>query len=96
MIEIKCPYCGDRPHSEFTYGGDASVEKPRLEPTDAADDAARIYLRKNPCGPHLEYWHHHYGCRAWLVIERDTLTHKVGQVMAARLYHSQSFTKAGD
>ena len=31
MIRIKCPYCGERDHSEFTYGGDASIEYPSLD-----------------------------------------------------------------
>ena len=30
MIRIKCPYCGERDHSEFTYGGDASIKYPAL------------------------------------------------------------------
>ena len=24
-----------------------------------------------------EYWHHGGGCRAWLVVDRDTLTHEI-------------------
>ena len=31
MIRIKCPYCGERDHSEFTYGGDASIKYPELD-----------------------------------------------------------------
>ena len=30
MIRIKCPYCGERDHSESTYGGDASIKYPAL------------------------------------------------------------------
>jgi sarcosine oxidase subunit delta len=29
-------------------------------------------------------WQHQSGCRAWLLIERDTLTHAVGAVTPAR------------
>ena len=25
MLRINCPFCGERDHSEFTYGGDATV-----------------------------------------------------------------------
>ena len=28
MIRIKCPYCGERDHSEFTYGGDGTIVYP--------------------------------------------------------------------
>ena len=31
MIRINCPYCGERDHSEFTYGGDASIQYPDLD-----------------------------------------------------------------
>jgi len=34
MIRIKCPYCGERDHSEFTYGGDASIKYPSLDASD--------------------------------------------------------------
>jgi len=28
MIRINCPYCGEREHSEFTYGEDATRATP--------------------------------------------------------------------
>jgi heterotetrameric sarcosine oxidase delta subunit len=36
-----------------------------------------IYLRENLRGPHLEWWQHHSGCRAWIKVRRDTATHEV-------------------
>ena len=36
-----------------------------------------IYLRDNLRGPHLEWWQHHSGCRAWIKVRRDTATHEV-------------------
>ena len=30
MLEIKCPYCGNRSQNEFAYGGDATVKRPEL------------------------------------------------------------------
>jgi heterotetrameric sarcosine oxidase delta subunit len=36
-----------------------------------------MYLRDNPKGPHLEFWQHHAGCRAWIKVLRDTLTHEI-------------------
>ena len=29
MLHIKCPHCGMRSQNEFSYGGDASVKRPR-------------------------------------------------------------------
>lgn len=79
MIRIKCPFCGARDHSEFSYGGDATVEYPPLD-ADAEAWTEAVYQRSNPRGPHREYWHHLNGCRAWLIVERDTLTHEIGKV----------------
>lgn len=73
MLLIPCPHCGERRHTEFTYGGDARVPRP-LDPNALSDRSWTDYLyrRSNPCGPHVEYWHHTLGCRQWLRIERDT------------------------
>ena len=30
MLEIKCPYCGNRSQNEFSYGGDADIKRPEL------------------------------------------------------------------
>ena len=72
---IPCPVCGLRDHSEFSYEGDATVTRPALEETDAAAWAAFVYDRANPMGRHREFWQHVHGCRHFLEIERDTLTH---------------------
>ena len=45
MIRIKCPYCGERDHSEFTYGGDASVEYPALD-ASVSDWTKAIFFAK--------------------------------------------------
>ena len=82
MLRIKCPWCGVRNEDEFSYGGDATVERP-------ADDASQddwydyVYTRDNPAGRHREYWHHANGCRAWIVLERDTLTHEIFSIEPA-------------
>jgi heterotetrameric sarcosine oxidase delta subunit len=73
MMLIPCPWCGPRNQVEFTYGGDATVERP-------ADDApmeawfAYVYLRDNPRGPHDEWWLHSAGCRIWFAVRRVTRT----------------------
>jgi heterotetrameric sarcosine oxidase delta subunit len=83
MLRINCPFCGERDHSEFTYGGDATVVYPALDaPLEAWIDA--VYVRANPKGPHRERWHHSDGCRLWLIVERDTLTHEITSVTPAR------------
>jgi heterotetrameric sarcosine oxidase delta subunit len=82
MIRINCPFCGERDHSEFGYGGDASIEYPALDaPMEVWHDA--IFLRENICGMQAETWHHVNGCRMWLVVERDTMTHEIKSVRPA-------------
>ncbi|MDP8957984.1 MAG: sarcosine oxidase subunit delta [Actinomycetota bacterium] len=78
MLRIPCPHCGPRDHTEFSYGGDAS--RPRPDTTGEVDDATwdeYLYLRGNPSGVHAEYWQHTLGCRQWLKLGRDTVTHQV-------------------
>jgi len=77
MMLITCPHCGPRGHTEFTYGGDAAVKRPDPATVSDADWASYIYLRDNPKGPHVELWQHHAGCRAWIKVARDTLTHEI-------------------
>ncbi len=83
MILIPCPHCGPRAQIEFTYGGDATVTRP--DPASASDQEwlDHVYLRDNPRGPHLEWWQHTGGCRAWIRVRRDTLTHRVLGAWAA-------------
>jgi len=82
MIRINCPFCGERDHSEFTYGGDASIEYPALDaPMEDWHDA--IFLRENIRGMQAETWHHVNGCRMWLVVERDTMSHEIKSVRPA-------------
>ena len=82
MIRIRCPFCGTRDHTEFSYEGDATVEYPAL---DASQDAwfDAVYLRDNPRGMHTEYWRHVFGCGAFLEVERNTVTHEMGAVKLA-------------
>jgi len=78
MLLITCPWCGERAQVEFSYGGDATVERPdnpaAIELSTWLD---HIYLRDNPRGLHLEWWHHSAGCRQWFKVHRDTHTHKI-------------------
>ncbi|ASW10509.1 sarcosine oxidase subunit delta [Rhizobium sp. 11515TR] len=81
---ISCPHCGTRPKEEFTIKGDASLRRPAPD-ARAEDWYDYVYLRDNPKGWHKEYWHHSSGCRRWLIVERDTVTHKVHGVSDAAL-----------
>ena len=78
MLNIKCPYCGDRSQKEFAYGGDGTVVRPELnqEISDEKWDEF-VYLRKSPRGKHIELWHHIAGCRQWIKVQRDTVTHEI-------------------
>lgn len=82
MQQFTCPFCGMRDQSEFTYVREVA-QVPRLD-APLADWQSFVYTRDNPCGAHAEWWHHNHGCRQMLVIVRDTLTHAVLQVEAAR------------
>ncbi len=77
MLLIPCPHCGPRSQVEFTYGGDATVTRPDPAACDTRSWLDHVYLRDNPRGPHLEWWQHSGGCRAWIKVRRDTLTHDV-------------------
>jgi heterotetrameric sarcosine oxidase delta subunit len=74
---ISCPVCGLRDHGEFTYFGDATVQRPDIADPSQENWAAYIYDRTNPRGRHEEYWHHVHGCRHWLVVTRDTQDHDI-------------------
>lgn len=84
MLQIDCPYCGLRDFSEFTYGGDATLVRPELTTDDPEAWHDFVFLRDNPRGRHKEFWHHVNGCRQWLRVERDSLTHEIFSVEPAR------------
>jgi sarcosine oxidase subunit delta len=81
---IPCPYCGARDVSEFTYQGDANRVRPDPASTDQAAWNAYVYDRTNPAGDHHEYWQHSGGCRSHLKVTRNTLTHRILDVVFAR------------
>lgn len=82
MIRIPCPFCGERDHSEFTYGEDASIRYPDLGASMAQWTSA-VFERENIDGVVRESWHHVNGCRMWLIVERDTTTHEIHSVRPA-------------
>ena len=82
---IKCPHCGTRPVEEFSFLGDARPERPASNDPATMDQwFDYVYLRDNPKGRFDEYVHHSGGCRAWMVVTRNTETHEVSGTVTAR------------
>ncbi|HEY0747879.1 MAG TPA: sarcosine oxidase subunit delta [Steroidobacteraceae bacterium] len=75
-MRIPCPFCGERDLSEFSYLGDAA-RQPDLGADLAEPLFKAVYLRDNPAGPHEELWQHLFGCRSWLIVTRNTVTHEI-------------------
>ena len=76
-MRIPCPICGERDRREFYYVGDAKIVN-RPSP-DASEDLWNDYLhnRENPAGITKDLWYHESGCNSWLIVTRNTVTHKV-------------------
>ena len=78
MLLIPCPYCGPRAELEFSYGGEAHIERPK-EPDALSDEewVEYLFLRKGGKGVYLERWCHSHGCRRWFNVARDTVTYEI-------------------
>lgn len=76
MHQINCPWCGKRDEAEFQYQGDASVTRPEAD-ASTDDFFDYVYMRDNPKGWHIEWWHHVSGCRRWIKVVRNTITHEI-------------------
>ena len=61
MLLLSCPYCGEREHTEFRYGGDAGKRRPAHDDMNAKAWHDHVFLFDNPKGPHKEYWQHVHG-----------------------------------
>lgn len=83
-IRVPCPICGERDRREFTYlGSDAYLDRPTDVGWSESWDAY-LHQRENRAGPVKDLWYHEAGCAAWLLVERDTVTHAVaGAVLAS-------------
>ncbi|WP_295529887.1 sarcosine oxidase subunit delta [Novosphingobium sp. Chol11] len=75
-MRIPCPFCGPRDSREFVTRGDAAPVRPAQDAGEAAM-FDYVYLRDNPAGEITEWWYHASGCRQWLRVTRDTVTHAV-------------------
>jgi heterotetrameric sarcosine oxidase delta subunit len=77
MLQIACPWCGERDETEFSYGGEAGVAYP-AEPAALSDAewSQFVFVRANTKGPLHERWVHTQGCRRWFDAVRDTSTNE--------------------
>lgn len=78
MQSFPCPFCGPRPETEFRHDGEAGKLRPALSCTDTEWS---LYLRARTAarGPSREIWTH-LPCMETFVMQRDTLSHRVGEV----------------
>jgi heterotetrameric sarcosine oxidase delta subunit len=75
MFVIECPWCGSRDLSEFSYGGEAHIDRPeKSETMSDAEWAEFVFMRSNPKGVLAERWNHAAGCRRWFNMLRNTAT----------------------
>jgi sarcosine oxidase subunit delta len=85
---IHCPHCGVRPKEEFQIRGDAGLVRPAPNAPDKTW-TDYVFLRDNPMGRYKELWQHVSGCRRWLIVERDTVSHQVFAVSDAAATRSE-------
>ncbi len=103
MFLIRCPYCGERDISDFSYGGEAHIARPTSPETMSdAEWAGYVFLRTNPKGVFAERWNHQAGCRRWFNALRNTATdeilavYKIGEPRPARRIASLPATPSGE
>ena len=70
---IRDRWCGYRDDAEFSYGGEAHLERPKDSCSDKEWNEY-IFMRKNIKGEYKERWNHSNGCRQWFNAIRDTTT----------------------
>lgn len=80
-MRINCPFCRSRDSGEFVYHGDAAPVRPGS--FDPAAFVEYVYQRDNVAGWMDEHWYHAHGCRQWLKVRRNTVTHEIQSVVLA-------------
>ena len=76
MMELRCPWCGPRDESEFSYGGER-VARPDAPDINHSKWAEYLYVRGNARGWVREHWVHTHGCAQWFIVTRHTVTHAI-------------------
>jgi sarcosine oxidase subunit delta len=78
MLQLRCPWCGDRAESEFHCAGEAGITRPvQNAGMDDRQWGDYLFMRRNTFGPFREQWVHLHGCRRWFIVERDTRTYEI-------------------
>ena len=77
MLLIKCPFCGNRTESEFTYGGPVGSDRPNPDLVSDLEWVEHLSMVPNPVGLVQERWYHSKGCNKWFTIWRNTMTHEI-------------------
>jgi sarcosine oxidase, subunit delta len=81
MLLIPCPWCGPRNDTEFSYGGEAGIVRPKnSQELSDSDWGDYLYMRNNKRGIHTEQWCHTAGCRRWFSLSRDTISNLIIEV----------------
>ncbi len=75
MLQITCPWCGEREGVEFHCHGEAHIARPE-NPAELSDAewGDYVFFRKNLKGVHYERWTHDAGCGRWFNAVRDTVS----------------------
>lgn len=75
MKLLRCPVNGERPITEFTYGGEV---RPMPDPAQATDAqwAAYVFERSGAPGIKREWWYHGPS-GTWFIAERDVTLDQV-------------------
>lgn len=76
MLWITCPNCGERPVTEYRFGGEIPAVPERITDPDARN-LDYVWMQSNLAGVTTERWFHAAGCRRWLTLRRDTRTDRV-------------------
>ena len=78
MLLIPNPWTEPRPDYEYSYGGEAHIERPK-DPDALSDEewAHYLFMDSNVKGIRLERWFHAHGTRRWFNVARDTVTYEI-------------------
>ena len=79
---IPCPWCGNRDEAEFSYGGEVTTEPDPIV-SDDKDWADYVFNVNGEPGIRREWWHHGPS-GIWFILERDTRTDTVVQILDSK------------
>lgn len=80
MMQIDCPRCGPRAQGEFVY--ERTVDSVVTLNVTVEEAMSALFTRANPRGVDDEIWRHTFGCRAWMILTRNRVTHVIEAVRA--------------